>query len=102
MNADPTLLPLIGIDAHLIARRRARYGHKEWIAWLGRDGVARAAPAGWGVVKAAMLACGTQGAYTVYHADGTSSVMTWRLSAVYLCSLRSRAVLAPTEARNAE
>jgi hypothetical protein len=60
------------------AQRKARFGHRDWITWRGRDGafnVARSAP---DIVKAALLAVGTKGRFTLIAAStGTPISCGW-------------------------
>jgi hypothetical protein len=57
---------LKGDNVHEIAAKKARYGHKDWIVWRGRDGEKYAARATEISVKAALLAIGTQGKFLLY------------------------------------
>jgi len=60
------------------ARRRARYGHRDWVAWRGRDGVLRAEPKTAESVKRALLAVGTKGSwYLIDRSTGTLNLMDW-------------------------
>lgn len=69
---------LEGSEAPAIAKRRARYSDFDWIAWVDRDGIWRAARASAEVVKMAMLATGTQGKIYQYQSrTGWSHMMSW-------------------------
>ena len=61
-------------------QRKARFGHRDWVVWRARDGqdyYGRKSPA---TVKAAMLASGTQGRFTLVTAnDGWPIWATWRI-----------------------
>jgi hypothetical protein len=76
-------------DIVATAKRMARYGHTDWIVWIGRDGIRCAAPVNYKFIKQAMLATGTQGTFTLYAAScGTSHLMTWPVAASYLRTAR--------------
>ena len=72
---------LKGSEAPTTAKRRARYSDFDWIAWIGRDGIWRAARASADVVKMAMLATGTQGKIYQYQSrTGWSHMMSWKIA----------------------
>lgn len=80
---------LTGDDAHVLARKKARFGRTDWVAWCGKDGVKRAMRASSTSVKMAMLATGTQGYFTMYQAsDGVGSMMSWGLASLLLRNLK--------------
>ena len=67
---------MTGQEAYALAQRKARYGHKAWIVWRGRDGTWNAAVETVAAVRQAMLDVGTQGRWT---AIGTREyVQRWR------------------------
>ncbi len=60
------------------ARRKARYGHRDWIAYTDKDGESIYTPASADTLKAAMLATGTQRSFTMICAsDGILMKMSW-------------------------
>lgn len=70
-------------EAHNLAAHKARYTHKPWIAWVGRDGAGRAALETRDSVKQAMLDSGTAGRWTAY--SGTRGyVQRWPLGVLRL------------------
>lgn len=79
----------IGEDAYQVARHKARYGHKDWFAWLGKDGQRYAARANAETCKMAMLASGTQGKFTRYSSDGWgTSNIDWRDAVLWWSHLK--------------
>ena len=48
---------------------KARYGHKDWIFWVEKDGTKRAEWRSAASVKRALLASGTKGFWCLVHAD---------------------------------
>ena len=74
-------------EAHKLAAHKARYTHKPWIAWTGRDGDAHAAQETRAAVKRAMLDVGTSGYWTAY--SGTKGfVQRWPLGILRLKNLK--------------
>ena len=74
-----------GDNPAVFARRKARYGHRDWLVWTGRDGKRYAALRTVEGIKQAMLATGTQGYFTCYVANtGTGMVVTWQIAAMWL------------------
>lgn len=60
------------------ASRKARYGHRDWIAWTDREGTLQTAPKSAETVKRALLAVGTKGQwYLVDRSTGTLNLMDW-------------------------
>lgn len=60
------------------ARRKARYGHRDWLVWLDTHGARHARPLDAATLKAAMLATGTRGHFTLYEATtGNPWRVTW-------------------------
>jgi hypothetical protein len=80
---------LIGTGAHQDARRLARYGRTDWLAWFGRDGkqcAARRTPA---TLKRAMLDTGTQGRFLlICKNDGVGMIAGWSDGARWLRQLK--------------
>ena len=64
-------------DAHTIARRKARYGHRPWVVWQ-EGGFGRVERATAESIKAAMLATGTQKHFHGYDTTGTGNILRWR------------------------
>lgn len=56
-------------EVYETAKRKARYGHRDWLVWIGRDGKRYAAPRTAESLKAALLASGTQGKFSMYCAN---------------------------------
>lgn len=75
-----------GADTHMIARRMARQGHRDWLCWMDRNGNRFAARCTAANLKAAMLATGTQGRFTRYEAStGTAlSSSSWSVATIWL------------------
>ena len=74
-------------EAHKLAAHKARYTHKPWIAYVGRDGCAYAELETADAVKRAMLASGTGGRWTAY--SGTRGhVQRWPLGVLRLRNLK--------------
>ena len=77
--------PDVTPDAYAIARRKAKYGHRDWLAWTRRDGQKCAARVTTAAVKQAMLDCGTQQFFMRYAgSDGMGMIATWRLGALWI------------------
>jgi hypothetical protein len=59
-----------GPSAFEDARRKARFGHCDWVVWTDRDGATQArrlsSPS---AMKECLLAMGTQGRWTIIHAS---------------------------------
>ncbi len=72
------------------ARKKARYGHRNWIVWHDGKAVRHCARLTAESVKAAMLTCGTQGHFTMYEAStGTPWRVGWRHAANLLANARA-------------
>jgi hypothetical protein len=56
---------MLNTEAYSLARRKARYGRRDWIVWRERSGAWQAAPRSPATLKAAMLARGTSGRWTL-------------------------------------
>jgi hypothetical protein len=87
----PKALTLItGPHAAQTARRRARYGHRNWIVWVNRGGVTCAAPASADTLKRAILDTGTQGLFYLYSKDGTTfSSSSFRIAVTWFKNARA-------------
>lgn len=86
MNAEI----ITGDDAGEIARRKSRYGHKDWLFWVDRHGQKHASIRTVETIKAAMLDCGTQNNFILYHrSDGIGLVCTWSMGAMWLRNIKS-------------
>lgn len=78
-----------GAEVWAAAKRKARYGHRDWFVWRDRAGACFAAPVSAASAKAAMLACGTQRSFTRLSAStATLLKWTWRLGLVTLRQCR--------------
>lgn len=55
-------------------RRKARYGHRSWLYWTGRDGGLRFAPYGKDGLKAAILEVGAKGRLYWFDECGNSNI----------------------------
>lgn len=71
------------------AKAKARQSRYDQIVWTERDGSRRADRVTADSVKAAMLAAGTKGRFTLYQAHTAHAFsITWRLAVAYLGNLR--------------
>ena len=72
-----------------VAARKARYGHKDWIVWRGRDGREQAALCTADAIKSALMAVGTQGRFVRLAASTATGTSTcWRLGLIMLRNCR--------------
>lgn len=73
-----TINRIDGPSAFHEAKRKARYGHNDWLCWRDADGphAARKSP---DAIKAMLLAVGTGGKWTLICADGTPMRGFWWL-----------------------
>ena len=63
-----------------LAKRKARYSHRDWLFWKDRNGTSHSARRDSATLKAAMLASGTQGKWFIVQAStGTLVKGFWRL-----------------------
>lgn len=79
---------LSGKSVYAEAKRKAVYGHRDWIVWTDRDGIQHADRKTSASTKRAMLAVGTQGRFSLIGAtDGVSMVIRWRtaVNILYQC-----------------
>ena len=70
------------------AKRKAVYGHRDWLVWTDRDGIQHADRKTYASTKRAMLAVGTQGQfYLIGATDGHSLIIQWRIAVniLHLC-----------------
>lgn len=56
-------------EAFDLARRKARYGHRDWVVWCDRNGDWHTDRYSVASLKAAMLAIGTKGHFSVIEAS---------------------------------
>lgn len=76
-------------EIRFIAKRKARYGHKEWIAWVDSSGVGHADVKNYQSIKDAMLAKGTGGTFVLIGASNAHLMLiTWRLGVQMLRNCR--------------
>lgn len=62
------------------ATRKARYGHRDWLQWTDRDGYVHVARQSVASLKQALLASGTQYAFTQIGANtGHRMLITWSI-----------------------
>jgi hypothetical protein len=78
-----------GPDACTKAVQKARYGHRDWVVWRDRHGILQSGVSDYATFKAAMLAVGTQGRFTVV--AGSSAVghtINWRIGVNWLANIK--------------
>lgn len=76
-------------SAHAYAKRKARYGHRDWIVWTDKSGEKQTAVLSADSLKQAMLATGTQGWIMLYAANtATPYLLTWPVSVTYFAHLK--------------
>jgi hypothetical protein len=69
-----------GPEAFMLARRKAKFGHHDWIAWTGKDGIQQARRVSPSSVKECLLATGTAGRwYLIGASDGIGMIGWWRM-----------------------
>lgn len=74
------------IDAY----KKARYGRRDWLVWVDRQGERHAERATAETIKAAMLACGTKRPFVMYLANsGIGLQMTWRIAVNVLSNAKT-------------
>jgi hypothetical protein len=71
-------------EAFALARRKARYGHRDWLVWKGRDGAWNAAVRSPASIKRAMLAAGTKGRWHLISDGGPSQIGFWAMGLIML------------------
>lgn len=76
------------VTAFAVARQKARYGHRDWIVWKGRDGLWNAAVRSVESIKQALLAAGTQGRWYLIPPDGVSHIGFWRMGVIMMRNAR--------------
>jgi len=77
-----------GTDVGAVVRRKARFGRNDWAVWKGRDGHWYGARLSALSIKAAMLARGTQGRWSIIGAGGVSYLQTWSMAVLMLRNWR--------------
>ena len=79
-----------GDDAYKDACRKARYGHRDWLWWRDRQGIAHATPKTPETMKSCLLAVGTRkGAWTLISGDtGIPFVGFWWLGINMLAQMK--------------
>ena len=71
------------------AIRKAKYGHRDWIVWRGKDGKLQAFRKSPESVKRCLLDTGTQGKWTLVSAnDGVLMVGRWWLGINLLAHMK--------------
>lgn len=55
-------------------RRKARFGHRSYLYWTGREGEFRHAPYGKAGIKAALLDVGAKGRFFWFDAAGNANI----------------------------
>jgi hypothetical protein len=70
---EPTALELERGRAFAELRRKARYGHRSYVYWTDREGALRWAPYGRDGIKAAILAVGAKGRFSLLDEGGVST-----------------------------
>jgi hypothetical protein len=84
-----TTTRISGKDSYQTALRKARFGHRMWIVWTGRDGVRYADRATPETIKEALLAHGTQDRrWTLICEDGAPLKGFWFLGINVIKQLR--------------
>lgn len=79
-----------GADAGAVARRKSRYGRRDWVWWVSKDGSRHCAPVSYANLKTAMLETGTQGVILMYSANtGTPCGGNWSVYTAWLANLKS-------------
>ena len=80
---------MTGNEAREIAKRKARYGHSDWIIWKDGADEYHAAKASAATVKQALLAVGTQGRFNCYQASNAwSHSYSWRMGINFMQHLQ--------------
>ena len=87
-NTSKQTSEFTGVDAYAIGKRKSFYGHRNWVCWTDKQGVRHAALVSYDTIKRAMLACGTQGYFTVY-ANGTGHNGYWSIASIWLANLKA-------------
>ena len=71
------------MNPHQYAKHMARYGHKDWLVWTGKDGREIAEVKTADSLKRAMLATGTQKDFRMYGAnDGCGFIVHWSMALI--------------------
>lgn len=75
---------MTGNDAYAEATRKAKYGHRDWLVWQNRDGSWSARRASADAIKAALLAVGTAGRFTLVSAStAIRNKYNWRMGITF-------------------
>ena len=83
--------------AFSLAKRKAKFGHRDWIVYRDRNGNEHAEQYSASVVKKAMLAVGTQGRFHLIAAStGVDHIYRWPMACIALRNARFLAALAKT------
>lgn len=73
-----------------IARRKARYGHRDWLVWAEPPGRSQARVLSYENLRAAMKDCGSQVRFNLVSAStAVCQVMTWRIGTILLRNLKN-------------
>jgi hypothetical protein len=69
-----------GKDAYEQAKKKARFGHCDWVVWTDRHGISQARRVSPASVKECLLSTGTKGRWSLIGAsDGIPMVCGWRI-----------------------
>ena len=81
---------LVPCPLHTSVQRFAQKSCYDQVVWTDREGVRHAARVTEASIKAALLACGTRGRFTVYAArSGNGHSISWRVGIAYFRNLRA-------------
>jgi hypothetical protein len=76
-------------EAFELAKRKARYGHRDWVVYKDRDGEFHAAQMSSESVKAAMLATGTKSRWHVIAGStAVGHIQNWALGVLLLRNMK--------------
>lgn len=76
-------------EAFELARRKARYGHRDWVVYRRRDGSWSAAQYSAAAIKAAMLEMGTAGHFSLIAAStGIGHRYNWPMGCLAIRNAR--------------
>lgn len=64
-------------DVFQVAKRKARYGHRDWLVWTNRHGIRTSAVKSPESVKRCLLESGTKGRWSLICSDGAPMVGYW-------------------------
>lgn len=74
-------------DLYNTTERKSRYGRREWLYWRDREGREHAAIKGRDSIKAALLATGTKGRFTLL-SGGIGHRVGWRMGLIMFRNTR--------------